>query len=177
MGSLDSLVLTWLAKSNYWDTIDIQDFPTQVLKIALKGRVFMLVERMLAFGFWFDESYRTLETIAAGLVASGRDKDLVDFLRRVGLTVNLVVHIKKWIFDFTDGVIPKSATGGFTRSGLGNANAQQGFRGDDVGGITGGFLSVFGAEESTPYSFSATAIGDSQYSVANTWKWVKVNNW
>ncbi|KAJ3277656.1 hypothetical protein HDU76_010265, partial [Blyttiomyces sp. JEL0837] len=106
-------ILTWLVKSDYWDTIDIQDFSTQVLKKALKGKFFMFLERMLAFGFWFDDSRKALETTAASLLASASgDKDVVDFLRRVGLVVDSVVDIKKGVFNFSAGVVSNPLTGG-----------------------------------------------------------------
>ncbi|KAJ3293774.1 hypothetical protein HDU76_007009, partial [Blyttiomyces sp. JEL0837] len=39
-------VVTWLIESDYWDSIDMQDFSTQFLKELLKGRFLTLLERM-----------------------------------------------------------------------------------------------------------------------------------
>ncbi|KAJ3307948.1 hypothetical protein HDU76_004232, partial [Blyttiomyces sp. JEL0837] len=156
---------TWLVKSGYWDSIDLHDLSTQVLKLALKGRFLMFLERMLAFGFGFDDGIRTLETAADELLASSsQNKELVDFLRKVGFVVDdPVVDIKKGVFDFSAGVIPKPVTGGITNGGEGNGNVRQHGFGCNVngGGINGSFVSIFGAEGSAPFSFSAAAIGDS----------------
>ncbi|KAJ3331413.1 hypothetical protein HDU76_003246 [Blyttiomyces sp. JEL0837] len=155
-------VLTWLVKSNYWDAIDIQDFSTQVLKKALKGRFFMFLERMMALGFWFGDGGKVLETTAGELLASGGDKDVVDFLRRVGLVVDSVVDIEKGVFNFSAGVISKPLTAGFSGDMI---NGQHAFGGNNMGAVGGGFMSetkVFDSAGSTPFSFSATSIGDSR---------------
>ncbi|KAJ3326873.1 Serine/threonine-protein kinase 32A [Blyttiomyces sp. JEL0837] len=87
------------------DSIDIQDFSTQVFKRALKGRFLMLIARMLALGFFFNDVNGTVTMSIWELYGNTCEGELQEFFKKAGFIEDAVGDVKLGLFNFSAGLM------------------------------------------------------------------------